>query len=112
MSKVKITWLGHASIKVEQGGNTILFDPWIRENPACPINIEQIEKADAVCVTHGHNDHIGDSIEIVKKTGALLICSPEIAFYAERHGIIYDEKSIPMNDPAVSCRVSKTSRKV
>ena len=97
MSKAKITWLGHASIKVEGGGNVIFFDPWIEDNPVCPIKLADIEKADAVCVTHGHIDHLGDAIEIVKGTGAPLICSPEIGFYAEKHGIKYDEDSIPLN---------------
>lgn len=97
MAETKITWLGHASIKVEVGDITLYFDPWIRENPVCPITIDDITHATAICVTHGHNDHIGDSLEMVKKTGAPLICTPEIGFYAAKYGIEYDVASTPLN---------------
>ncbi len=40
MGGVKITWLGHASIKVEGDSKVIYFDPWIRDNPACPLKVE------------------------------------------------------------------------
>jgi L-ascorbate metabolism protein UlaG (beta-lactamase superfamily) len=95
--KAKVTWLGHASILVEAGRHRIFFDPWIAENPKCEMKLEDIKEATAICVTHGHNDHIGDSFQIVKQTGAKLICSPEIGFYAAKKGISYDEGSYPLN---------------
>ncbi len=95
--KAKVTWLGHASILVEAAGHRLFFDPWIEENPKCDMKLSDIKKATAVCVTHGHNDHIGDSFKIIKQTGAKLICSPEIGFYADKKGIGYDEGSYPLN---------------
>ncbi len=97
MVKAKITWLGHASVKVKTLEHIIFFDPWIEENPKCSLKLSDIKKASAVCVTHGHNDHIGDSFKIVKQTGAKLICSPEIGFYADRKGLKYDEATYPLN---------------
>ncbi|MEJ2170580.1 MAG: metal-dependent hydrolase [Desulfobacterales bacterium] len=97
MDTAKVTWLGHASIQVESNGQTIFFDPWIEKNPKCRLNLKDIRQATAVCVTHGHDDHIGDSFQIVKQTGAKLICSPEIAIYAASKGIKYDEESYPLN---------------
>jgi L-ascorbate metabolism protein UlaG (beta-lactamase superfamily) len=93
----KIRWLGHASIQVEAAGQLVFFDPWIKTNPVCPIKLSDITRATAICVTHGHDDHLGDAIEIVKATGAPLICTPEIGFYAARHGIAYDVASTPLN---------------
>ena len=83
MNKARITWLGHSSTEVKSNGHVILFDPWIEENAKCSLKLEDIKKASAVCVTHGHSDHLGDSLEIVRQTGAKLICSPEIAYYAD-----------------------------
>lgn len=97
MGKAKITWLGHSSFKVEGNGQILYFDPWIEGNPKCPIKLEDIKEATAVCVTHGHDDHIGNSFEIVKQTGAKLVCSPEIGIYADGKGIPYDKGSFAMN---------------
>ncbi len=96
-TSVNILWLGHASVQVSFDGRSILFDPWINDNPKCTSSIDDLGKVETVCVTHGHDDHIGDSVEIVKKTGAKLICSPEIAIYADKRGIGYDSGSYPLN---------------
>lgn len=86
--RVRLTWLGHGSFKLETAeGRLVYLDPWIEGNPACPIALSDIDKADIVCVTHGHSDHIGDSIKIVKKFGAVLVGTPEIGFFARKNGI-------------------------
>ncbi len=59
-----ITWLGHGTWKMTTPQGTIVYlDPWIAKNPACPIGLDDIDRADLVCVTHGHSDHLGDAIE-------------------------------------------------
>ena len=91
--KQSITWLGHGSWRMVTTKGTIIYlDPWIVGNPACPIRLEDITQADIVCVTHGHDDHLGNAIEIVKQTNAVLVTLPEIAIYCDRHGIPYDDR--------------------
>lgn len=96
---VKITYLGHTPFKIESPEGKVMYsDPWISGNPACPIGMKDIGDVDIVCVSHGHYDHLGDAIEIVKEKKAKLICSPDMAFYAEKRGIPYDESlSFPIN---------------
>jgi L-ascorbate metabolism protein UlaG (beta-lactamase superfamily) len=93
-----ITWLGHGSWKMVTPSGTICYiDPWITQNPACPITLEDIDKADLVCVTHGHSDHLGNAIEIVHKTGATLVTLPEVAAYCANYGIPYDNNGATLH---------------
>jgi L-ascorbate metabolism protein UlaG (beta-lactamase superfamily) len=87
VNKTKITWLGHASASVEFSGHVIYFDPWLDDNPVCPIKCSNVKKATAICTTHGHIDHLGDTFELVRKTDAMLICTPELGFYADSKGL-------------------------
>ena len=88
-----ITWLGHGSWRMVTPRGTIVYlDPWIVDNPTCPIALDDIDRADLVCVTHGHSDHLGNAIEIVHKTGATLVTLPEVAAYCSNYGIPYDDK--------------------
>ena len=88
-----ITWLGHGSWRmVTPKGTVIYLDPWIEGNPTCPIGLEDIDQADLVCVTHGHSDHLGNAIEIVRQTGATLVTLPEVAAYCSNYGIPYDDQ--------------------
>jgi len=87
MASVKLTWLGHASVRAEFKDKTVYFDPWLDDNPACSLKRSDVKKADVICATHGHIDHLGDSIPLVSQTGAILLCSPELGFYADSKGL-------------------------
>jgi len=71
----KIRWLGHAFVEFTTSDDkVILFDPWTKDdgNPACPIGLDQIERADLVLFSHDHGDHVASAAAICKKTGAFL----------------------------------------
>jgi len=73
-----ITWLSHAFFQVEtSGGKLIFIDPWITDNPLCPIKLRDITRAELVLVTHDHFDHASDAADISKKTGAIVVGCPE-----------------------------------
>jgi len=63
-----ITWYGHACIQVRSpGGKTILIDPWFG-NPLSPRSAAGVDRCDILLVTHGHSDHVGDSVAIARRT--------------------------------------------
>jgi L-ascorbate metabolism protein UlaG (beta-lactamase superfamily) len=86
----KITWFGHATIGVETGGYHLIIDPFFSGNPAASTTAEQV-KADYLLVSHGHGDHIGDTLAIAKRTHTPVISNNEIAVWlgkkdVEAHG--------------------------
>ncbi len=90
---MKITFLGHATLKIEVDNINILVDPFITENQkASHIDINDL-KADYILVTHAHNDHILDVEAIAKRTNAVVISNFEIVNYFEKLGI----EGHPMN---------------
>ncbi|MCX7840142.1 MAG: metal-dependent hydrolase [Anaerolineae bacterium] len=82
---VQLTWYGHACWKIETGTHTLLLDPFLTGNPVAPISPEQV-KPDYILVSHGHGDHLGDTVSIAKRTGATVISNYEIASYCEGQG--------------------------
>lgn len=91
---MKYTFLGHSCFQLEINGITIIVDPFIRYNPkAAHIDVSAL-RADFVLISHGHQDHVADAIEIAKNSNATVISNFEIASWFEKHGI---EKTIGMN---------------
>jgi L-ascorbate metabolism protein UlaG (beta-lactamase superfamily) len=85
---VKITWLGHATFRMETpGGKIILIDPWVMNNPMCPAAEKDIKKLDVMLCTHGHLDHIGDAVEIAKKLNPTVVGIPELCHWLEKKGV-------------------------
>jgi len=84
---LKIVFLGHATFIVETGAHRLMIDPFVSENPACPLKFEEVPKLTHVLITHGHGDHLGDAVEFAKRDGAMVICNFEISVYLTRKGV-------------------------
>ncbi|REJ08300.1 MULTISPECIES: metal-dependent hydrolase [Halobacillus] len=83
---MKVSYHGHAVVKVEANGKTILFDPFISDNGNTDLDADQV-KADVILLTHGHNDHVGDTFEIAKRNDAQVIAPFELATYLGNKGL-------------------------
>ena len=79
---MKITWLGHAAFLIE-GRDRVLVDPFLTGNPRASVSPDKVD-CDVICVTHGHADHLGDAVEIARRTGAVIASIVEMSMYIER----------------------------
>jgi len=82
----RITYLGHSAFQVEGGGSTILIDPFLTGNPRASTTADAVS-CDYIVVTHAHLDHIGDTEDIARRTGATVIANFEICEVLMKRGI-------------------------
>lgn len=80
------TWNGHGCMSLEVEGKNILVDPFLSDCPTASAKAEDVE-ADFILVSHGHGDHIGDSINVAKRTNAKVISNFEISSWFQNQGI-------------------------
>lgn len=81
-----LTWYGHATLGLETGGYRLLIDPFFTGNPAATASADQLS-ADFILVSHGHGDHIGDTIDIANRCGAQVISNHEIVTWLGNQGL-------------------------
>jgi L-ascorbate metabolism protein UlaG (beta-lactamase superfamily) len=90
---VSITFLGHSAFKLTDGKITVLIDPWL-SNPLLKTPVDQVGKVDLILVTHGHGDHVGETVAVAQQTGATVVAIHELSVILAGQGV---SKVIGMN---------------
>ena len=85
----KFTSLGHATVRCDlPGGEVVLIDPWVMNNPACPEELKSFDRLDAILITHAHGDHMGDAVEIAKRyKPKMVLANYEICGWLGKKGV-------------------------
>lgn len=92
---MKLTWLGHSAFRIELASSTILIDPFLSGNPSFDGNREAaIAGCTHIILTHGHGDHVGDTLAIAGETGATVITNYDLCMWLNSRGL---EKFDPTN---------------
>jgi len=91
MVGMKITRLGHSAFLIH-GRDKVLIDPFLTGNPKASTTHDKVD-CDIICVTHGHGDHLGDAVDIARRTGATIASIVELSDWLEKLGV----KSVGFN---------------
>ena len=96
-TNLKGYWLGHSAFKfISQSGSIIYVDPFLKDNPSTPEEYKEITEADFILLTHGHEDHVGDTLEIAKNTGCKVVGIVELIGLLQKKGLS-EEQAVPFN---------------
>ncbi|WP_017726588.1 metal-dependent hydrolase [Halalkalibacterium ligniniphilum] len=83
---MKVRYHGHSVVMIETNGKNIIIDPFITGNGTTDLTAEDV-KVDVILLTHGHNDHVGDTVSIAKRNDALVVAPFELATYLGWQGV-------------------------
>lgn len=85
---MKITWLGHSAFRIELKGAVVLIDPFLSQNPSFKGRIEDVTAGTThIVLTHGHGDHLGDTIPIAQATGAKVVANADLCGFLGHRGL-------------------------
>ena len=91
-TNLKGYWLGHSAFKfITQNGSIIYVDPFLKDNPSTPEEHKEVSDADYILLTHGHEDHVGDTLEIAKNTGCKVVGIVELIGLLKKKGLSEDQ---------------------
>jgi L-ascorbate metabolism protein UlaG (beta-lactamase superfamily) len=94
MANGTLTWLGHATFRLDTpGGKRIYIDPFLNGNPKCPEGEQTPERVDAIGVTHGHGDHVGDTVDLAQQHGCTVVALVELSRWLSEQGV--DQSKLP-----------------
>ena len=95
MPGVRLTWLGHAAFRFDTpGGKRVYVDPWL-ENPKCPEAEKESERVDLIALTHGHGDHVGNTLDLAQKHGCPVVALVELRGWLSTKGLPEDMSQAP-----------------
>ena len=95
MANVSLTWLGHGAFRMDSpGGKRVYVDPYL-DNPKCPDSEKQPERVDLIAITHGHDDHVGNTVELAQRFGCPVIAIVELRGWLSTKGLSEDMSQAP-----------------
>jgi L-ascorbate metabolism protein UlaG (beta-lactamase superfamily) len=87
MADASLTWLGHASFRIDTpGGKRVYVDPFLHGNPKCPESEQTPERVDVIAITHGHGDHVGDTVALAKQFEPAIVAQVELKGWLGKQG--------------------------
>lgn len=107
---MKLTWFGHSAFALEFADTKILIDPFLSGNPSFDGNVDNVSAGCThVLLTHGHDDHVGDALDIVQKTGAQLVANFEVCMWLVSLGASGEKINPGNHGGTVDCGTFTTS---
>ena len=93
-----LTWLGHSAFRVDSpSGKRIYVDPFLNGNPKCPESELEPERCDLILLTHGHGDHVGDTVTIHERHGCPVVAQVELRGWLTGRGVADDGHATSLN---------------